>query len=750
MGAATALFLGCEARRIAAQRQHVKLARQLLAGRLGWDLLLHVDDPDQGRKSCTSLWMLSVLVNLLASPGEGEFNLLLCVGAGAEIALCAARHFDLVHPRRWVWLARGAFVLHAGLLLGLALPGHRVLEVGLRRTLVMVLLMLGSFVESLEEVLLQALTLCLALDWGLRERGEGEDVGLVLLPMAVFVLGVLPIHVLGVSNWILMSSQPPRRQVSMRRIAQCGTMVSCALPLGVLQYSFLTNPLPAMGFLLLGAAGLVPWLALWHNKPWGVKVDRWVQPNTLSFYKPNAATGTRAAAAATATGLLTAWALQLHLWFLVLSTVGAVLMLGQGKLYSAVQADLLAWLGACVLLSHRETWLSVLLALLALLLSSVQLFLASTKEEMLVHMARENAAEAFLSHAIKQKFASVGSALEQFSLLHRSALPPLLVESINECRLGHSMCYAASIYRKLDQGESRPRHKIGVENLRKQLATTTMANLLLPKQGLPLDANIYAEMDWELFHLVLTELARRRKRIVRVWVSGESQVKLQFHLPTRSLSLVTIQLMGQLRARFATDDVLEVDCKVHLSSPSSQPCSPLMAVYVLGNTPVTAMARRGSRLQEMLGESYLQALSGLRFALVDDNALIRRNFYRLLTQNLGVPPDNILCVGETWQECKDFPTAICEGGVDIAIFDQNLDFDQTAGDEDGASIRGSDLALRAKRLGFTGCMILHSSDAQQSSPDANNYVFHSTVEKTASPVKFATGVAKAWLQFKRV
>ncbi|KAH9258730.1 hypothetical protein BASA81_003232 [Batrachochytrium salamandrivorans] len=525
VGAVTTLFFYYETQRIATQRQQVKHARQLLAKWLKSDLWLHVNHQHEGMDICTLIWMLSVLVNLLAVLGEGEFNLLLGLGAGVETTLCAARYFNLVSlPRsRLIWLARGVFVLHVGLLLGLALPGYKVLEVGLRRILLTVVLMLGSFIESLEEILLQ--------------------------------------------------------------------------------------------------------------------------------------------------------------------------------------------------------------------------------EEMLVHMARENATEAFLSHAIKQKFASVGSALEQFSLVHRTTLPPLLVESINECKLGHSMCYAASIYRKLNQGEMRPQHKIGVDNLRKQLATTPMGNLLLPKQGLSLDPNIHVEMDWELFHLVLTELARRRKRIVRVWISGDSLVKLQFHLPARSLNLVTIQLMQQLKARFTGNDVLEIDCKIYFSSPSSQPCSPLVAIYVLGNTS-TAM-KRGSRLQELLGESYLHALSGLKFALVDDNALIRRNFYRLLTQNLGIPPDNILCMGETLLECKHFPTTICEGGVDIAIFDQNLDFESIE-DEDGTSIRGSNLALRAKRLGFTGCMILHSSDAQHSSPDANNYIFHSTVEKTASPVKFATGVAKAWLQFKRI
>ena len=70
-------------------------------------------------------------------------------------------------------------------------------------------------------------------------------------------------------------------------------------------------------------------------------------------------------------------------------------------------------------------------------------------------------------------------------------------------------------------------------------------------------------------------------------------------------------------------------------------------------------------------------LQRLKFALLDDTKLIRKNFENILQKTVKVPKENILTSGSTLQECKFFALEICAKEVDIAIFDQNLEFSVT-------------------------------------------------------------------------
>jgi len=120
------------------------------------------------------------------------------------------------------------------------------------------------------------------------------------------------------------------------------------------------------------------------------------------------------------------------------------------------------------------------------------------------------------------------------------------------------------------------------------------------------------------------------------------------------------------------------------------------------------------------------------FAILDDNLLVRRNAERMVS-----PSTLFLSRGRTREECMEFPQAIIEANVDIAIFDEHLDYFGLT-----TTIRGSHLAQRARELGFKGCIVLHSASSHVSS---EMECIDGFVNKTTSRKEFMRGIHRAWM-----
>ena len=132
--------------------------------------------------------------------------------------------------------------------------------------------------------------------------------------------------------------------------------------------------------------------------------------------------------------------------------------------------------------------------------------------------------------------------------------------------------------------------------------------------------------------------------------------------------------------------------------------------------------------------------SGLVFAVLDDNNLVRMSVMRSLMAAPVSCNKTSFAWGSTSRECLDFAKELLDRNVDVAIFDQNLDYDDNNQD---LRLKGTELAKMARKQGYKGAIVLHS---------ANEYLlsiheaeaFDGFVAKTASKREFLEGVNRAW------
>jgi len=127
----------------------------------------------------------------------------------------------------------------------------------------------------------------------------------------------------------------------------------------------------------------------------------------------------------------------------------------------------------------------------------------------------------------------------------------------------------------------------------------------------------------------------------------------------------------------------------------------------------------------------------LTIAVLDDSLLVRKSISHMIKHHLKASPQSFTTGGEP-TEALLFPTEIGSKQVDIAIFDENLDYANQV-------IKGTSLAVLAREQGFAKCLILHSANADL----INNLhpVFNGFVEKTSSKEIFLNGVQHAWDAF---
>jgi len=133
-------------------------------------------------------------------------------------------------------------------------------------------------------------------------------------------------------------------------------------------------------------------------------------------------------------------------------------------------------------------------------------------------------------------------------------------------------------------------------------------------------------------------------------------------------------------------------------------------------------------------------------AVLDDNSLVRMNVQRILHKDLEASPSSVVR-GATYDECINFVNYLVDTQPDIAVFDENLDFDREG------SLSGTRIAKKARELGYEGCMVRHSSEtlavAQDGSRTAKcDPLFDGTIEKTCQKSDFLLGICEAWRSYQ--
>jgi hypothetical protein len=130
---------------------------------------------------------------------------------------------------------------------------------------------------------------------------------------------------------------------------------------------------------------------------------------------------------------------------------------------------------------------------------------------------------------------------------------------------------------------------------------------------------------------------------------------------------------------------------------------------------------------------------GLTFAALDDSALVRFNLDRVFKTYFNAGPESFTC-GAVRAECDEFISRILSKQVQVAIIDENLEYD----DE---TMFGHNLGRLSRERGFRGCLILHTAQMQTSFPKEFLEPFDGYVEKTAQRKVFVDGVNAAWKHF---
>jgi hypothetical protein len=151
-----------------------------------------------------------------------------------------------------------------------------------------------------------------------------------------------------------------------------------------------------------------------------------------------------------------------------------------------------------------------------------------------------------------------------------------------------------------------------------------------------------------------------------------------------------------------------------------------------------------STLQDLSDDALLSSYipAGLQYAVLDDNRLVRKNLERILTKHLKAHEISVYR-GATLHEASFFPHEIVQVKVDVAIFDECLDYE----DDSAVTLSGTKLADAARTLGFKGCAILHSAHAHLS--DGNHEVFDGVIEKTSSKTSLLKGLELAWATYQQ-
>ncbi|KAH9258731.1 hypothetical protein BASA81_003233 [Batrachochytrium salamandrivorans] len=581
------------------------------------------------------------------------------------------------------------------------------------------------FIESLEDGLFHLLALSVLI------QCCSSVPELALLPLNCFVLVVFPWRVLGISDRVSDLAQGWWKVHYAQRLRDLGLILVPSLIVTMAFCDFASNEFYMVVGLMTLVSGMIlriPFLAVWAN--------HFIAPHTLEFRKLGRlySVTDHAISIFMALAGLYLWWRDYQMIFLIYVSLGIFAVLRKNLPYNQAQSKIWIVIGLGMGLEYKQPWLCRHLLFFGALASFLCLLMARAEDAIFSQIACEDEAEFFLSHANKQRFASVGATVELLLRTNSTRRHCQLLRSAQlECRMGYARCLASNIYRKLNQGEPRPSlfslpHKPAYT----EITSTTMAELLITSKTTftcygngenKWEHDWLVRLDWELLHLVLTDFARMGLRLDRVTLD---------HAEQRLILVTNVPLPP-------TSNVILMRLVAYLGKMVVGSTELIMSVHIASSLPSSPQSQIPSQL--LLHQDRCRHLCRLRFAMVDDNALIRKNFERLMHRNLGVPLANLFIYGATLEETKLFPQRLMESSVDVAIFDQNLDFDEEF-------LKGSELASEAKRLGFTGCLVLHSSDIKIAELMATG-VFHGGVGKTADSAQFIDGLVNVHNRFEQ-
>lgn len=128
-------------------------------------------------------------------------------------------------------------------------------------------------------------------------------------------------------------------------------------------------------------------------------------------------------------------------------------------------------------------------------------------------------------------------------------------------------------------------------------------------------------------------------------------------------------------------------------------------------------------------------------AVLDDNAMVRFAIQNLLPSRLQAHASSFV-MGQNRHECESFVDQIVLQQVDLAIVDENLEFE-----DEGFVEFGHNIGRKARERGFKGCLILHTTLPESAFPADQLLAFNGFVEKCDGK-QFAEMVNRIWLKFR--
>jgi hypothetical protein len=382
--------------------------------------------------------------------------------------------------------------------------------------------------------------------------------------------------------------------------------------------------------------------------------------------------------------------------------------------------------------------------------SIVVLVVAIMRESALRLILTMKRANSFLDHALKQKFSSVGAAIGHVLESYTNGFGHLarlaLVRALQECRLGQNSCYLSSFTLQ---------HHAGRRNLSNKNIDDLVRNLnwLKAHGELPIDfiintthAAIEVNTDWDLLKSLLIDVSKD-------WVAEDAMKELRIEvLENLNICDISIRLNHQppSLSKHRRNHSFNSGIKSNFTQQIRKTvCSELGAEYLddgrvripfISALEVSANLQGAAPLGSANCESRDLFPAGLTIAAIDDSLLVRKSLAHIFKKYLNASGTDSFISGSTRQEALFFSKDVVEHNVDIAIFDENLEFE-------GEVIRGTDLAADARRNGFTKCAILHSAD--QGLAQINNSIFDGFIEKTVSKQRFVEEIARVWNDYRR-
>ena len=461
--------------------------------------------------------------------------------------------------------------------------------------------------------------------------------------------------------------------------------------------------------------------------------------------------------------------------------------------FSQIQSKIALCAGMSNIL-RRDSELSFILAFVSVTTQAFCAVISFSRENVAWIIQQEKDVQSFVHHQMKQKFSGVGSAvehvLEACENLQDETLSvscrQLLVNALRECRRGHDGCHIANIMRSIDKGRYLARNT--PKTLRTLLGEWTnkrMAASLDIRRVTFVFFDDHGEiedddeildipflLDWELLRLVVNEWIQMAQELVfEVRKDNGKGRKTEFILTLRVKGLRVGRtcnrvLAKALDATFSKDETtlqLALVPGLYSSRPAifsqsmissdveddRSPSTSLETLPIETKKSLTPLAlNRELGLLVMDGNSAVLP-PNLTFAVLDDNLLVRRNLDRVIALHLKGSKSSFTR-GATSQEALFFPHELVSLDVDIAVFDENLDYDDvvpifSSSGMAATTLKGSHLALVARQLGFKGCMILHSAHASANSCCQSSHIFDGFIEKTASRHALIAGIEAAYL-----